>query len=94
MARKSKLPTFENRVRFNWGYHDAALVVEQNWQSSNYGFGPTLKITCPADVLSQHFDPTYAQGWTRGYRDASNGIATDTSEPAWIEAKRVGDVRE
>ena len=76
---------FSNRIRFNWGYHDAAQSVNKGWNSvgCNFGFGPTLKINTPGDVLARHPDKFYAEGWIRGYRDAEAKIGTSSSEAAW-----------
>ena len=78
---------FEDRVRFNWGYHDAALAVEQHWDTwdRNFGFGPCIKVSCPADVLLHHFDRAFAHGWTLGYRDAKDGTYQGNSSAAWEE---------
>lgn len=81
----NKSPKFEARVRFNWGFHDAAQVVRENWQSRNFGFGPGLKVKKPEDVLEQHEDSHYAHGWIRGYYEALGGISKcESSESAWI----------
>jgi hypothetical protein len=83
-------PMFEARVHFNWGYHDA--VAAHARQAVNYGFGPTLTITTPADVLRQHYDRAYAMGWTYGYNAAVRGEAASTSDEAWTEAVNFEDI--
>jgi hypothetical protein len=97
-----KAEKFENRVRFNWGYHDAAQAVREGWDcpEKNFGFaiGGTMgAITSIRDVLVKHFDKTYAQGWQAGYHDAQDGIYEArgrNSEEAWQLALRMGLVAE
>ena len=82
---------FENRVRFNWGYHDAAQAVREGWANPehNFGFarqGVMASLTCVADVLAKHFDSDYAQGWQQGLFDAQDGTYEangKSSEMAW-----------
>lgn len=99
-TKKSKTEKFENRVRFNWGYHDAALAVEQGWanEERNFGFGPAFgKLTCIADILERHHDPIYAQGWQHGYMDKQDGMYEArgrSSEEAWNTALKMGLVTE
>lgn len=79
--------TFPNRVRFNWGYHDAAHAVFMGWDNPGHfwGFAKALgeKIEKPDDVLTHHFDPHYASGWIAGYRDKKAGLYDGSSETAW-----------
>lgn len=90
---KKTPPKFEDRVRFNWGYHDAAQAFREGWGvEKNFGFGPAIRILLPVDVLSQHPDGVYAEGWIRGYCDARDGKDTTSSESAWEEAEANGDV--
>lgn len=98
-TRKARVTSkFENRVRFNWGFHDAVQVVREGWQRKNYGFGPALKIESPEDVLARHFDRVYARGWIMGYYEAvgrqSGGADLNnmSSEVAWNDAMRQGKV--
>ena len=76
---------FEDRVRFNWGFHDAAQVVREGWEGQNYGFiGTALNITKPEDELEQHQDKAYAHGWYFGYYEALGGVSScESSEGAW-----------
>jgi len=97
MARKTKKTAekFSNRVRFNWGFHDAAFAVRNGVANAenNFGFaqgGPLAGLTCPQDVLRKHFDRAYAQGWQGGYNAASDGTYENDSEPAWNAAKFLG----
>jgi hypothetical protein len=101
MTKNQKAPKFENRVRFNWGYHDAAQAVREGWNTAemNFGFarGGVLKITCVKDVLEQHFDREYAQGWQQGYFDSEDGMYDangQNSEAAWQRCKVAGLVAE
>lgn len=95
-----KKEKFENRVRFNWGYHDAAHAVRQGWANPerNFGFGPALAgLESVADILARHHDKVYAQGWQAGYIDAKDGMYEargQNSEEAWNMAKKLGLVAE
>jgi hypothetical protein len=61
-------PKFEDRVRFNWGFHDGT-------GDANGG-----KVR---DVRG-HFDPVYADGYNRGVETfRTTGKRPETSEPAW-----------
>lgn len=95
-ARKSEA-FFSDRVRFNWGYHDAANAVRNGWacEAHNFGFargGKLDGLTGAADVLARHFDSSYAKGWTRGLADAQAGKATPSSEPAFQDAVAAGQM--
>lgn len=99
---KSSQPKFENRVRFNWGFHDATYAVANglNTVEKNYGFGfgkggSTLDINSPDEVVAKHFDKEYAIGWTFGYYEAvGRGSRPESSESAWQSAVREGKVSE
>ncbi len=99
--RKSSQPKFENRVRFNWGFHDATFAVEQGWavRENNFGFchhGPLAGLRSSGDVISKHFDKTYAQGWMEGYlaMTTDETARPTSSDEAWIEALKNGYVSE
>jgi len=80
------MATFGIRQRFNWGYHDAASVHRRGLGADrNFGFGPKLTIRVPEDVLRQHYDAAYAEGWVRGYADAEAGRYEGNSGHAWDE---------
>ena len=90
---------FENRVRFNWGFHDAALAVQKSWDtaSRNYGFGSFISVLAPSDVLANHPDHEYAEGWFAGYCEAKEALYAgnnrpETSDKAWMEAVAAGKV--
>jgi hypothetical protein len=77
---------FEDRIRFNWGYHDAVQCVQEGWDISGRCFAGELKpCVTPKQVIAHHFDKVYAHGWAAGYRDAKQQQAANTSEFAWNE---------
>lgn len=93
---------FENRVRFNWGYHDAANAVKNGWATTqrNFGFcnyGSLAGLKDIADILTRHHDKAYAQGWQAGYYDAEDGMYEERgclSDAAWDAAIKMGLVQE
>ena len=90
-STSNKSNRFDDCTRFNWGYHDAAQAVREGWAvpTRNFGFGPTVKVNSPEDVLKTHHDKSYAEGWIRGYRDAKDGKYSDSSEEAWVVYKGI-----
>lgn len=84
MARKAKPkinPAFTPRMRFNWGYHDAAhdhnrgrirLIVNRIPDGEN-----------PTRYVLAQYDPDYTQGYIEGESDALGGIYAENSEQAW-----------
>ena len=90
---KSKFP---NRVRFNWGYHDAVQSVRAGWAvpEKNFGFGSAFKVADPENLRDVHPDPAYAVGWVHGYRDAVVGDEKSFSDAAWDFATAAGEVSE
>ncbi len=93
-AKLPKRPMFENRVRFNWGFHDAAQTVREGWDAHNMGFASAFSFNSLADVLAKHPDHSYAVGFVYGYKTAKAGLSTVTSQPAWDEALAKGEVAE
>jgi hypothetical protein len=79
VKRKTNPDLDRNRVRFNWGYHDAAMafVTKHNRQD-----GLTVE-----NIEAGHFDPIYAKGWVAGWNDSVNGEYQTTSRPAWIDSR-------
>ena len=76
MARKSK-QMFSDRIRFNWGFHDAA---------ADYGRGmPRLTHCAKQDLrhVSESFDKAYHAGYVSGLDFSKQGLPTETSEQAW-----------
>lgn len=95
MSKKRKDPKFENRVRFNWGYHDAAHGVRMGWANpeKNFGFANTgimAGLETPESVLSRHYDKAYARGWYAGYTDMLAGTYENDSDRAWGSALENG----
>lgn len=72
---------FETRVRFNWGYHDAAHDVETQNIRALVVDGPQTPQT-----VSEAFDLAYARGYALGLEDARAKAYQSTSEPAWQRA--------
>jgi len=83
---KRRTEKFEDRIRFNWGYHDAVQAVRNDWDKPerNFGFGSAIAdLTNPEKVLANHPDGVYAHGWVAGYYDAKGGRNTESSAAAW-----------
>lgn len=84
MARKAKSklsPTFTPRIRFNWGYHDAA----DDWQK---GCLRVIVDRIPVDAnptryVLRSYDRDYTRGYEEGGRDARDGVYAQNSEAAW-----------
>ncbi len=77
MQRKLLSDLDSPRIRFNWGYHDAAMDVREGWKIRD---------------MSAHFDRNYAAGYVEGVKDAREGAYEGNSERAWIRAD-LGDVQ-
>lgn len=71
---------FEDRVRFNWGYHDAAGEAKR-------GHRRELVATGPHDLthVSQEFDAAYFDGYAAGLADFDMDLYHGDSERAWTE---------
>lgn len=73
--------TFENRVRFNWGYHDGASHRHAGGSKDRNGVGTKMDRT--------HFDQVYVAGFQYGYEDSAAGSydhsvhGTTLSDGAW-----------
>lgn len=86
--------SFEDRVRFNWGYHDA---VDAHQRGAIFGlFDSTFhkgREMTDTIVENEHYDKVYAAGWGFGYRMSREmGENTPTtSEPAWQEWRKDGE---
>lgn len=84
MTRKRKQkPFFEDRIRFNWGYHDAAHDVMRGLYRCTGLYGPQSP-----QYVSRQYDAAYYEGYVRGIRDARNGAYAQNSEPAWQEYQK------
>ena len=70
---------FEDVVRFNWGYHDAAHDVRR---------GKERKLVLTGEqsleVVSLAFDVFYYGGYEAGLQDAKHGFYNGDSEEAWL----------
>ena len=78
MKRPTTLPKFENRVRFNWGYHDGASAYTNPRASLvRNGFGTRMDT---------HPDRPYSKGYEAGYRDKQAGVYQEDSTAAWSAA--------
>ena len=62
---------FSDRVRFNWGYHDAAFELKTGIVR------PNAKFRLPNN------DKAYCDGYAEGLHDAKNGNYRDDSTLAW-----------
>ena len=94
---KHNEPQFENRVRFNWGYHGAACALRNGWGTpkANFGFSVSMGvINGPEDVLKFHFDKAYAHGWAQGFADYQGGNYEGNSQKAWDKCLADGIVSE
>lgn len=73
---------FPDRVRFNWGYHDAG--TESGWGRARklVAGGPQTERT-----VSPDFDRAFADGYREGLSDVAEGRYSENSTEAWL---RVG----
>jgi len=71
-------PVFSDRIRFNWGYHDA------RWERQR-GTLRTTVTTGPQNLtqVSREYDAAYYQGYRHG---AVSPEHETTSTPAWQRA--------
>lgn len=71
MAKKNDLPKFEDRVRFNWGFHDATADAEVKRLPMWHG--------------KTHPDAVYVEGYEAGAAFfKEHGHRPESSEPAWV----------
>ena len=75
---------FENRVRFNWGYHDAATDARLKMVRDVVEFGPQTPR-----IVSEEHDLAYARGYRAGLKDAFAGKYAGNSDAAWFETVAV-----
>lgn len=59
----------QNRVRFNWGYHDGAHDIRTGFTRS--------------DDLDKHYDQVYVRGYRAGQADMRNAVYFEDSTVAW-----------
>jgi hypothetical protein len=67
-----------NRVRYNWGFHDAATNHANKWIRPD-------RLTVET-ILAGHFDPIYAKGWVAGWMASEKGEYSGTSITAWLNS--------
>jgi len=77
MPRQTTSPKFDDRIRFNWGFHDGANDAEDR--------------RLPREMDS-HFDRIYAAGYVDGYRVVLAGQDRSSSEPAWTARLENGEI--
>lgn len=75
----------DNRLRFNWGYHDGANDFKAHSERIDHADHNT--------ILDTHYDTVYARGYHIGYHIAENGLYDGNSNAAWLDAINVGDVK-
>jgi hypothetical protein len=69
---------FSDRIRFNWGYHDAAADSQHGHPRQVVDNGPqSLR------VVSSTFDRAYASGYRAGLEDVKSGAYVGNSDSAW-----------
>lgn len=67
------------RVRFNWGYHDAASEARRGKPRTVVASGPQSET-----AVSPDFNFWYASGYAAGLADVAAGTYVDNSEGAWV----------
>jgi hypothetical protein len=72
----------QNRIRFNWGYHDGA-------EDRRKGYSRPDGLTV-GNIAIRHFDPIYGLAYTIGYEDREYD---GNSERAWRAALARGSVK-
>jgi hypothetical protein len=78
MTRKK--PQFEDRVRFNWGYHDSRVEHARNQPR-------ILEYSSKSDIrhVSIKRDAVYFHGYRLGRRHHWDNVPHTTSDSAWVE---------
>lgn len=84
MSTKTKTERFNDRTRFNWGFHDATLDAAEGWPDrTQIVDAKGLRRPLPAD------DAAYCEGYRRGLASyAKLGRREESSEAAWNEFMR------
>lgn len=84
MKTNNKTERFSDRVRFNWGFHDATLDAEEGWPDRTAIVdGTGIRRPLPTD------DAAYCEGYRRGQQSfAKLGRREESSEDAWNEFMR------
>ena len=74
---------FDDRIRFNWGFHDATLDMERGWP--NRLVNPKMFGT----LRPMPDDTAYKAGYAAGVESfRATGVRVESSEPAWIKHQR------
>lgn len=75
---------FSDRVRFNWGFHDACFDVEQGGIG---GKGARITHSDKQDLrhVSPSFDKAYHAGYEFGLEYKRMHLGTSSSRCAWLE---------
>ncbi len=68
------------RVRFNWGYHDAAFDAKRGNARTVVATGAHTLQT-----VSMAFSRWYCAGYVAGLRDFAAGTYAGSSSPAWTD---------
>jgi hypothetical protein len=78
MARTAQNSGFDDRVRFNWGYHDAASDAKR-------GQARKTVLNGGQDVrtVSREFDEAYYDGYLAGLRHWNDWEYNGDSTAAW-----------
>jgi hypothetical protein len=83
MARrtsKTPAPKFSERIRFNWGFHDATRDAEQESRMDPKSL--THRIVRD---MATHFDAAYAAGYRAGVAAFKElGFRPESSEASWL----------
>ena len=69
------------RIRFNWGYHDGASDVRNGYRTAEQ----------QALFIEHHFDRAYADGYRAGLTDQAAGKYANNSNDAWQSSNRTDD---
>jgi hypothetical protein len=77
--KTNKTEQFEDRVRFNWGYHDARFDIKHNRPNRE-----TVTQPQPFGVNPLPWnDKPYCEGYIRGFESNINDEAHRYSQWAW-----------
>lgn len=74
-----KMGLDNQRIRFNWGYHDGASKESRNPSTDH------------SALIMHHFDRAYADGYLAGVLAQIRGEYADSSTAAWTASGRADD---
>ncbi len=81
MPKTSKEPKFDNRVRFNWGFHDAMF-------DAAHGMPDRRNVVYSSPLSLKKQEHIYALGYEAGYAEyKSTGKVNPSSENAWLKIR-------